>query len=234
MRRTASQRLFQCAVLGLLIYSFWFLFGNSSFNRDTAEARAYRQAIQASSPMIHNTRLCSSEETDLVIVILSSSSHFLERQSIRETWGSVVDTHGVKSKRLFVIGYQPDSGLFTEISNEAQHEQDLLYLTAAESSMTLKEIYAYRWIDQYCPNATFTFKTEDDLFLNTFLLHELVAELKDQPDRFQNRFLYNSSLDNLFLAHINPDAHTFLFGWAFQPGKPERNASWWTYYGSKE
>ena len=232
MRRGCTNRLFQLLVFGLVVYTIWFFAGDSDPTRDVAESRAYQKAIKASSPIIHNTHLCSPDETDLVIVIISSTSHFLERQSIRETWGSIQDLHGVQSRRLFVIGYQKDSGFFREVSNEAQHEQDLLFLTVDESSMTLKELRAYEWLDQYCPNITFTFKTEDDLFLNTYLLHALVGELNTEPDRFQNRFLYNSSLDNLFLAHINPDAHTFMFGWAFQPGKPERNATMGPYYVS--
>lgn len=68
-------------------------------SRDVAEDRAYRQAINASTPIIQNTHLCPSHETDLVIVIMSASAHFLERQSIRETWESVTEAHGVRSAR---------------------------------------------------------------------------------------------------------------------------------------
>lgn len=233
MRRTTRDRLSLIVVASLIFYIAWYFFnGLSHESIDPVEEQAYLQAVASSSPMIQNVQLCALDQVDLIILIISSGSHFLERQSIRETWGSTPDMFTVHSQRLFVVGYQYGSNLYKELANEAQHEQDLLYLTVDDDLMTMKELYGYRWLEKYCPNVTFTFKSEDDLFVNTFLLHEIVRELKTNPDQFQGRYLYNSSLDSLFLAHINPDAHTFLFGWAFQPGKPERNSSMAPYYVS--
>lgn len=235
MRRNCQDRIFLFLSILLIFYIGWYLLSSSSkFIIDPAEEIAYLHAISGSLPMVHNAQLCSHENIDVLIVIISSGSHFLERQAIRETWGSMPRVMNVRSQRLFVVGYQFRSAHYKNILNEAQNEQDLLYLTVDDNSMTLKELHAYRWLDKYCPNVTFTFKTEDDLFLNPFLLHELIRELKSQPDRFQSRYLYNSSLDSLFLAHLNPDAHTFLFGWAYQPGKPERNKNMGPYYVSYE
>ncbi|CAF1172898.1 unnamed protein product [Rotaria sordida] len=233
MRRSCSDRIFLILSISLIFYIGWFIFNSiSRISRDPDEEIAYLHAISGSSPMIHNIQLCSSNEIDLIIIIISSGSQFLERQAIRETWGSMSHIMNVHSQRLFVVGYHYGSGLYKDLLYEAQNEQDLLYLTVNDDSITLKELYAYRWLDKYCPNVKFTFKTDDDLFINSFLLHEIIRELKTNPDQFQNRYLYNSSLDSLFLAHLNPDAHTFLFGWAFQPGKPERNASMVPYYVS--
>lgn len=233
MRRTTRDQLFFVLIASLTLYIGWYIYtGTTRLPRDPAEEQAYLHAVSGSTPMIQNVQLCSLDEVDLLIIIISTGSHFLERQSIRETWGSMPDIFNVHSQRLFVVGYQYGSNLYKDLSNEAQHEQDLLYLTVDDNLMTMKELYAYRWLEKYCPNVTYTFKTEDDLFVNTFLLHEIVRELKTKSDQFQSRFLYNSSLDALFLAHLNPDAHTFLFGWAFQPGKPERNVSMGPYYVS--
>jgi hypothetical protein len=203
-------------------------------NYDPAEYDAYRRAIHSSTPMLDNRHLCSSNEISLLLVIVSSASHFLERQSIRDTWASTSNIFNIRSQRLFVIGYEYDRGHFKSLVNEAEFEGDMLYLTVDDQLSTMKELYAYRWLDQYCSNVTFTFKTEDDLFVNIYLLHELLNELRHEPDRFQNRFVRQMPLDSLFLAHINPDAHTFLFGWAFLPAKPERNASFKPFYVSRE
>ena len=233
MRRSCTDRIFLLFIALLTFYIGRFLLnGNWRSTRDPAEERAYLHAVSGSLPMIQNVGLCSADEIDLLLIIISSGGHFLERQSIRETWGSISNVFNVRSRRLFVVGYQYGSNLYKDLTNEADHEEDLLYLTVDDNLMTLKELHAYRWLEKHCPNATFTFKTEDDLFVNTFLLHEIVQELKTKPDQFQNRYLYNNSMDSLFLAHLNPDAHTFLFGWAFLPGKPERNASMTPYYVS--
>jgi Galactosyltransferase len=233
MRRTTRDRLFLALLASIIFYLAWYLInGQSHVIIDPIEEQAYIQAVSSSSPIIQNLQLCSLDQVDLLLVIISSGSHFLERQSIRETWGSISDVFNVHSQRLFIVGYQYGANLYKDLANEAQHEQDLLYLPVEDDSMTLKELQAYRWLEKVCSNVTFTFKTEDDLFVNTYLLHEIIRELKTNSDQFQGRYLYNSSLDSLFLAHINPDAQTFLFGWAFQPGKPERNTSMTPYYVS--
>jgi hypothetical protein len=128
------------------------------------------------------------------------------------------------------MSYHSDHRYHRDVSSEAENEQDLLYLTIDEDSVTLKELYAYRWLDKFCPNVSYTFKTEEDLFVNTDVLHELVNELQTRPEQYESRFLYGQSLDKLFLAHLNPDANTFLFGWAFEAGKPERNARMKPYF----
>jgi hypothetical protein len=235
MRRGCQDRLFLTLIAALSCYLVWYVFNSlPRSTRDPAEEQAYLHAISGSLPMVQNVQLCSLDEVDLLILIISSGSHFLERQSIRETWGSMPDMFGIHSQCLFIVGYQDGSNLYKDLVSEAQHQHDLLYLTVDDNSMTMKELYAYRWLEKYCPNVTFTFKTEDDLFLNTFILHELIRELKTNSNQYQNRYLYNRTLDSLFLAHMNPDIHTFLFGWAFQPGKPERNASMAPYYVSHE
>lgn len=235
MRRSTRDRLFLTLIVGLILYIGWHLFNvNFRGTVDPVEEQAFLHAVSESTPIIQNVHLCPLDEVDLLILIISSGSHFLERQSIRETWGSMPDAFNMHSQRLFVVGYEYGSNLYKDLSNEAQHEHDLLYLTADDASMTLKELNAYRWMEKFCPNVTYTFKTEDDLFVNTFLLHEIIRELKTNSDKFQERYLYNRSLDSMFLAHLNPDAHTFLFGWAFQPGKPERNVSMGPYYVTQE
>ncbi|UJR08116.1 hypothetical protein I4U23_012393 [Adineta vaga] len=233
MRRSRTDRIFLSLIMLLIIYIGWYIFnGTRRPVRDSVEEQAYLHAVSGSLPLIHNAKLCSGRDIDLLFVIISAGSHFLERQAVRETWGSMTNAFNVRSQRLFVVGYQYGSNLYNDLLNEAEHEKDILYLTEEDTLMTQKELHAYRWLDKYCPNATFTFKTEDDLLVNTILLHELVAELKHKPEIVQNRSLYNISLNPLFLARNNPDVHTFLFGWAFEPGKPQRNTTMGQYYVS--
>jgi hypothetical protein len=222
----------------LLIYIGWYILISPNrmvrFKRDPVEEFAYQQAINRSSPIIQNIQICSLDTIDLLFVIISSSSHFLERQSIRETWGSMPDAFGVHSQRLFIIGYHFDGNFYRDIANEATHEQDLLYLTTDDHSNSLKELHAYHWLEQFCSNVKYIFKTEDDLFLNSLLLQELVQELKKQPDNTKNRNLYNAVIDSLFITQASSTEDKFLFGWAYQPGLPERNNTISPYYITRE
>ncbi|CAF0754719.1 unnamed protein product [Didymodactylos carnosus] len=213
----------------MIIYIVWqALISRNSHDNQFYEKHATvkRNKLRNTSiPIIENVNLCSKVlyRIDLLIVIISVDNHFLDRQSIRETFGAVADstlTMNVHSQRLFVIGYGIES-ISEEISNEAASEEDLLYLSIDDKSATLKELYAYQWLSKHCPNVTYTFKTEDDLFINTLLLQELIRELKTEPQNFQGRFLHNVSIDNMLLTRLG--SQTFLYGWAFQPGKPVRN-----------
>jgi hypothetical protein len=237
-RRHFSDRVCLFLSLVLLFYIAWYTIISPTrivrFQRDPAEEFAYRQAMNKSLPIIQNTQICSLDTVDLLFVIISSSSHFLERQSVRETWGSMPDVFGVHSQRLFVIGYRSGGDFYKDISHEAAHERDLLYLTVNDQSMTLKEMYAYRWLDQHCPNVIYTFKTEDDLFVNSLLLHDLVRELKTKSNDTKNRYLNNVLIDSLFAALIVNEKSQFLFGWAYEPGRPERNRTRSPFYVSFE
>ncbi|CAF0988606.1 unnamed protein product [Adineta ricciae] len=233
MRRSRHNRIFLLLLTLLIFYIVWYVFNAIRRpSREPGEEQAYLHAVSGALPIIHNPKLCSKNKIDLILVIISSGTHFLERQAVRETWGSMTHAFNIHSQRLFVVGYQEGSNLYSDLLNEAEHEKDILYLTQNDNSMTMKELHAYRWLDKYCPNATFTFKTEDDLFVNSILLHELVSELNRQPEVSQNRSLYNISLGPLFQARSNSDVHTFLFGWAFESGKPQRNHSMGQYYVS--
>jgi hypothetical protein len=238
MKRHCSNRVCIFISFLLLIYIGWYIIISPvrqlQFRSDPTEELAYTQAMNKSLPIIQNTQICSLDEVDLLLIILSSDSHFLERQSIRETWGSMPDLFGIHSQRLFVIGYHRGANFYRDLSNEAAHEQDLLYLTIDDNLDTLKELHAYRWLEQHCSNVKYIFKTEDDLFVNSLLLHELVRELKTKSNNVQDRKLYNASLDSLFLAQIAPDQNKFLFGWAYQPGPPERNIPYSPYYVTVE
>lgn len=238
LRRHCSDRV--CLILSfvLLFYIGWYKYISSNrtlrHQRDPAEELAYTQAINKSQPIIQNTQICSLDEVDLLFIILSTSPHFLERQSIRETWGSMPDIFGVHSQRLFVIGYQYDGSFYRDLLNEAAHEQDLLFLTVNDHENSLKELQVYKWLDQYCSGVKYIFKTEDDLFVNSLILHELVRELTSKSKNAKDRSLYNIPLEPFFQAQTAPNPNKFLFGWAYQPGKPERNHTISPYYVTYE
>ncbi|CAF0848916.1 unnamed protein product [Adineta steineri] len=234
MRRFSYERICLFVSVVLLIYIGWSIINPSKRSHqdepDSLQQLAYIRALNTSSPILQNTQLCSFDKIDLLIVIISSGQRFLERQSIRETWRSMTDSFGVHSKHLFVMGYFPFDNLFKDLTNEAAHEQDILFLTVDEELITLKELHAYRWLERYCPNVPFIFKTEDDLFINTLLLHELIRELKTNPNDRNNRYLYNTRIDSFFVDETARNATQYLYGLAYMPGKPERNGTTSPFY----
>ena len=238
IRRHLTDRICLC-LSSILLFSIIWQIAHSQyrffrFSTYSVEELAYLQALNRSSPIIENVNLCKLDRVDILIVIMSASSHFMERQSIRETWGSLTDLFEIQSQRLFIIGYQPQGNFYSDLTKETKHESDLLYLTTDDHANTWKELHAYQWIDKYCPRVKYVFKTEDDLFVNSLLLHELVRELNNPPKTNQSRSLYNAPLDSLFQTKKPPNLDKFLFGWAYAPGQPERNNTASPYYVSRK
>ncbi|UJR38208.1 hypothetical protein I4U23_030881 [Adineta vaga] len=238
MRKLSNDRICVLMSIALLIYIIYYVFYSSKRHMltedDIEERNAYLHALNNSIPLIENTHLCSSQQIDLLIVIITASGNFLERQAIRETWGSMPNMFDVRSRRLFAFGYYPHGNFYKDVTKEATHEKDILYLTTKDHDFTLKEIHTYQWLDRYCSNVTYIFKTEDDLFVNVLLLHEIIRELQTDPDDVYNRYLYSTQIDSLFLAKSTDDGKKFLFGLAYSAGSPERNLTHSPYYVSRE
>lgn len=234
MRRFCGHRPCLCLAFILTFYVAWHALKwpdrYSRYRRISAEKLAYKRALTHSLPLFENTQICSLDAVDLIWIIVSSSSHFHERQAIRETWASMPDLFSVHSQRLFVVGYHAGERFYQNLIDEARYEQDLLYLTTDDRSVTLKELHAYRWAEQHCGYVQYTFKVEDDLFVNSLLVHELIRELNTKQGDSKNLRLYNIQLDVLFRARLNSETKRFLFGWAFQPAQPERNNTASPYY----
>ncbi|CAF4590643.1 unnamed protein product [Rotaria socialis] len=107
MRRHCRKRIFTLFFGCLIFYIGGYVFVSiSEVTRDSTEKIVYLHALRRSSPMEHNIELCSSNDIDLIIIIISSSSHFLERESIRETWGSMPNLMNIRSQ---FFGYLMDS-----------------------------------------------------------------------------------------------------------------------------
>ncbi|XP_029301806.1 N-acetyllactosaminide beta-1,3-N-acetylglucosaminyltransferase 2 isoform X2 [Cottoperca gobio] len=111
-------------------------------------------------------------QTVLLFAIKSTPGNFERRQAVRETWGREgLHQSGVRVHTVFLLGSSPlgDPDLSPLLSFEAGHFGDLLQWDFHESllNLTLKMNMLLQWTLQYCPNATFVFSGDDDVFVNT-------------------------------------------------------------------
>lgn len=123
---------------------------------------------------IINSPVCENgEELTVINVISSAPDNFQKRQAIRNTWGKPTDY----LKHVFLLG-QTRENLHERILGEHQQYGDLVQgnFIDAYKNLTYKHVMGLKWASQYCPNAKFILKTDDDVFVHLYGLKELLGK----------------------------------------------------------
>lgn len=141
-------------------------------------------------PMIINhPEICTDGEVHLLMVVKSVIEQHDRREAVRKTWGKEQTLDGKKIKTLFLLG-SPTTGKDTKnlqklIEYEDQIYGDILQWDFMDTffNLTLKEVNFLKWFNIYCRSVQFIFKGDDDVFVNTNNLLELISfKVEDHKD----------------------------------------------------
>jgi len=123
---------------------------------------------------------------------MSKCSHSSLRQTIRRTWGNIhLLAHyfpHVKLKLLFLVDV--DSQSKTKIELEHRLSKDIVQVVNLPEQyelVTHREAALYTFVKMRCYQAKFIFKTDDDIFINTFML----VSSQQRFDILSNKSLYS-------------------------------------------
>ncbi|XP_028817843.1 N-acetyllactosaminide beta-1,3-N-acetylglucosaminyltransferase 2 [Denticeps clupeoides] len=123
-----------------------------------------------------------TENVTLLFAIKSAARNFEQRQAVRETWGREgLYQGGLHVRTVFLLGRmsadEPDLGKL--LSSESKIFGDLLLWNFEDSfyNLTLKEHVFYKWALMHCSKASFIFKGDDDVFVNTQATLKYVTSL---------------------------------------------------------
>ena len=116
------------------------------------------------------------------MMVASYHPNVIARKVIRQTWGGVTNYRGYNIKTLFIFGIHEDNNLNNQVKYELDRYSDVIHADFKEHYRALsnKTIMGLNWVHQYCPQAKFVLKTDDDAF--------------NVPQRFVD-FLVNVKLD---------------------------------------
>lgn len=136
-------------------------------------------------PMLINQPHVCDESPFLLLAVKSLIPHFDRRQAIRETWGRA----GLLANRtvvtVFLLGNTLPSDNFPDLlgmlGHEAKLHNDLLQWDYRDSffNLTLKEVLFLEWFSKHCPQARYVLKGDDDVFVNTLGVIDLLEGLSD-------------------------------------------------------
>ncbi|XP_056117089.1 UDP-GlcNAc:betaGal beta-1,3-N-acetylglucosaminyltransferase 7, like [Rhinichthys klamathensis goyatoka] len=142
-------------------------------------------------PMLLNHPEKCSGDVDVLVVVKSVIEEHDRREAVRQTWGKEQEIQGLKIKTLFLLG-TPATGkdgrnLQALVQYEDRTYGDILQWDFMDTffNLTLKEVNFLRWFNIYCSGVPFIFKGDDDVFVHTKNLVELIG-FRVEENRVEN------------------------------------------------
>ncbi|KAL7398821.1 hypothetical protein ABVT39_015752 [Epinephelus coioides] len=130
--------------------------------------------------LINHPEKCADGEVHLLMVVKSVIEQHDRREAVRKTWGKEHTVDGKKIRTLFLLG-SPTTGKDTKNLQKLIEYEDRIYGDILQwdfmdtfFNLTLKEVNFLKWFDIYCPGVQFIFKGDDDVFVNTHNLLQLI------------------------------------------------------------
>jgi len=162
------------------------------FAQQAAELGAFQKTWNNAGPLISPSCGGESGEVELILAIKSSTLNWDRREAIRASWGNQTLFPTRRAQLVFLVGrniqqeqlqaQEQDPDLIL-LSQEAAQYGDLLIGNFLDTFRNLahKDHLFLTWFAT-CSQSRFIFKGDDDIFLNRFLLNELLDLYDDKAD----------------------------------------------------
>ncbi|XP_062863606.1 N-acetyllactosaminide beta-1,3-N-acetylglucosaminyltransferase 2 [Trichomycterus rosablanca] len=134
-------------------------------------------------PMVVDQPKICKEDMFLLLAVKSLAPHFDRRQAIRESWGRAGLLANKTVVTVFLLGNTTTMDHFPDLSEMLRYESsmhgDILQWDYRDSffNLTIKEVLFLDWLNASCPGASFIFKGDDDVFVNTLHIIEFLKKL---------------------------------------------------------
>ncbi len=140
-------------------------------------------------------KLCQNNSTIIFAYVMINVNNLKKRESIRRTWANSSLFSNLKV--AFVIGLSNDLNLNEKLIKEHKQFDDLIQGNFLDTyrNLTYKSLIAWKWITNYCTNAKYIIKIDDDLALNS---KNLINYLTNDSQKYKNTFFCD------FLTNGNP------------------------------
>uniref|UniRef100_A0A3B4B3B3 Hexosyltransferase n=1 Tax=Periophthalmus magnuspinnatus TaxID=409849 RepID=A0A3B4B3B3_9GOBI len=129
---------------------------------------------------INHPEKCTRGHVHLLIVVKSVIEQHDRREAVRQTWGREYETESGSVRTVFLLGTASTGKDSRNLQRLLEYEDrlygDILQWDFMDTffNLTLKEVNFLKWFNIYCPRTRFIFKGDDDVFVNTHNLLELI------------------------------------------------------------
>ncbi|CAF1411926.1 unnamed protein product [Rotaria magnacalcarata] len=166
---------------------------------------------------IANGNFCSPVKPHAIIFVISKSRNYDSRSAIRRTWGNLAAIKSLwhfshlELRIIFLIDIDESLLLSISLEHALFHDIVQVHLPQQYSLSTYRDMAMLHWTDTYCSEAILTVKTDDDIFINTYLLANLV-----------NVILKNTTIDESKLECKHSDSSAIIYGYKLPYAKVVR------------
>ncbi|CAH1778629.1 unnamed protein product [Owenia fusiformis] len=121
--------------------------------------------------LINEEKICANDPF-LLIYIHTAPGNVARRNMIRKTWGGVRRIQGYRTVLIFLLGVPSDRRIDERVTLESKIHHDIIQEDYIDTyrNLTLKGIMGLKWAINFCSNAKFILKTDDDVFVNIYPL----------------------------------------------------------------
>ncbi|CAC5376831.1 unnamed protein product [Mytilus coruscus] len=128
--------------------------------------------------LINHKMKCKGKNVFLLVFIHVAPGNFAGRNLIRSTFGTISSFHNKRIVRVFVLGKTENVTIQQEIVNESKRYMDIVQGNFIDSyrNLTYKLVFSLFWVNNFCNNAKFVIKIDDDIILNIPLIIPYLAE----------------------------------------------------------
>ncbi|PIK42759.1 putative beta-1,3-galactosyltransferase 1-like [Apostichopus japonicus] len=115
----------------------------------------------------------------LLVLMLSRASSITQRNAQRESCLSVKVARGRNVRSVFLLGKPKEEKLLADIKAEQEQYQDILMedFDDTYNNLTLKVLMGMKWASEYCNNASWVMKVDDDVYVDLAQLVEILEGL---------------------------------------------------------
>ena len=156
------------------------------------------------SYILNNKYRCQDPEEPaiyLLVLILSHPGNIFARNAIRDTWGSVARHYGSETpvRTIFLLGMSDQDNYTQVVHKESRLYRDIVQANFNDTyrNLTMKTLMGLYWAEEFCSNARFVLKTDDDTMVH---IPALLDILKTQ------------SLNGLILGSVNTNSRVLRHG----------------------
>ncbi|XP_052001707.1 N-acetyllactosaminide beta-1,3-N-acetylglucosaminyltransferase 2-like [Xyrauchen texanus] len=136
-----------------------------------------------SYPIVVDQPNICKDQPFLLLAIKSLVPHFDRRQAIRESWGKAGRLANKTVVTLFLLGNAATEDYFPDLSQmfnlECSMHGDIIQWDFRDTffNLTIKEVLFLEWLTTRCSEASYIFKGDDDVFVNTVRIIDFLSNL---------------------------------------------------------
>jgi len=145
-----------------------------------------------------NQDICNVSSIALVTIVHSAVQNDHARKVIRETWGNPT-IPGVNTRLVFLVGQSGEPDKEAALKREAYQFNDIVQGDFLDTyhNLSYKNIFGKLWVSEFCEQAEFIVKTDDDMFIDLYGVYHITRQYLTQQKYLQDEFIFCPTHDGM-------------------------------------